>query len=311
MIDENILARFDTLIQEAEQLIVQIKTDDQNKRRQMRGIMAVGFEFHDRGVEAQAFTTRFKNLIESLQGNEQAEKVLQEVESHRYMSTRLEKMLGTLRGMKSDYENGLITFPVLLGSKEYILQEFDQMIDSLQVIVQKLPDNGHDRYRRRSGTNTVPDGVQRDFLAVRTECLKLLVKIDSEDIILKQTVDFIRDIEIHPFNIHSVLRKMQSLRSDYDADILTHFPRIPETTPKSKEKPAWLNEPRAIIIAGLIGAFATLVATIIAIAIGGNSTETQVTPQNEITITAPASQPWETEETTQEIVITEETTEEP
>ncbi|GIK30143.1 MAG: hypothetical protein HND48_23340 [Chloroflexi bacterium] len=139
-------------------------------------------------------------------------------------------------------------------NKEQVLAEFDAIIADLQNLVAPSAGRGEDRYSRDLEARQVGSDSETSFYDIRTRALNLLHGIDSADVRLRNAIDYIRDIEPLDFNLQSALRQLRQLRSDYDADVLQKHPRLEETPPEPKvERRPWLNEPRAIIIAALIG----------------------------------------------------------
>jgi hypothetical protein len=279
MLDEEILKRFNYLIAEGEQLLQQINADDASMRDRARNIMFVGGEFHEQGPAIEAFRTKFRNFITQLGGSQVASETMSEIDNLNYASNQIEKMIGRLQGLQSDYESGLIEFLNSSNSKTGVLLEFERVIHQLRQLADEIPTPKTYRPARGEVARAIEQELADTFYSLRTRCLQLLTKIASEDMMLKQTIDFIREVEVSKYNTDSILRMMQSLKSDYEAGILTHHPRLPEVSKETVVKQSWLNEPRAMIIAALIGAVAVIGAAFIGIGIG-RSTQANVTDSN-------------------------------
>lgn len=137
-------------------------------------------------------------------------------------------------------------------SKKDILHEFDTVIADLETLINRLPSTEIDRYYVETERMTSED--KQELITLRTRCLRLLTRIDSQDTTLQETIQFIRDVQANKFNFQTILEEMQKLRSDYEVDILTLYPRLPASpSVEPSEKRQWLNEPWAIIIAAVIG----------------------------------------------------------
>lgn len=263
-----ILQEFDSLIEEGSKLIQIIKSDDVKQRRRLKGIMALGFEFHDREADVQAYKVRFRRFLELRLHTKETDRLMTEVETSKFASEQIQRIVGMLNGLKKEYENE--SPPKALNhdpEAERIIYEFDTVIADLKTLIDGIPDYSHERYRYRgNNSNPISQEDKERYFTIRTHCLKLLTRLGSQDTSLQQTIDYIRNSEGSLFVIKSLLDQIQGLRSDYEAGILTEFPRLQEP-PRvaSVHKRSWLNEPRAIIVAALIGAVAVILAALITI----------------------------------------------
>lgn len=112
--------------------------------------------------------------------------------------------------------------------KAEILKEFDQLISDLKALIAQIPDYSHDRDNRGITEYISPENREK-YINLRTRCLMLLNSIESEDAKLKAAIDFIGDTDVLLWNIRTTLEKMQSLRAEFATDLLTRYPRLPDT----------------------------------------------------------------------------------
>lgn len=108
-IDEQIKQRFDELIVEANQLIQDIKLDDQILRTNQGDVLFAG-ELHDQAVRCHSLKTKYISLLEYVLGNGlRASELKSQIEARWHGdSYSIKTILGVLVGLKSDYEAGML-----------------------------------------------------------------------------------------------------------------------------------------------------------------------------------------------------------
>lgn len=132
--------------------------------------------------------------------------------------------------------------------KSDILNEFDIIIADLQTLLAGIPDGLRSRYSRGNEDGLINQDKQDIFMKIRTRALKLLTRIDSKDENLRLTKEYIRDVDPIRFNIESMLRELEKLRSDYESEILTlhpHLPEFPMVISGGKHK--WMDKKKNIV----------------------------------------------------------------
>ncbi len=172
----------------------------------------------------------------------------------------------------------------MVNSKQELLSEFERIISELKLLIADIPDYSHDRNNRGIREYISSDNSEK-YIELRTQCLVLLNRISSPDVNLKDAIDFIRDAEIALWNIRKTLEKMQTLRAEFAAGLLTDHPRLYTPYSQIPEKKSWLSENRTKIIVAIITALAAIAATAIPKIIEENNQQNAVT----VTLTAIAT----------------------
>ncbi|GAB4511969.1 MAG: hypothetical protein OHK0046_10780 [Anaerolineae bacterium] len=105
--------------------------------------------------------------------------------------------------------------------KEWVLQEFDQIILELQQLLTEIPDTGMKRVSGNTFVSKSPSQRQIDtFYTLRSRYVQFLSNLPSADTRLQDAIVSARDAEANRENVERLLGKLQGLRSDYSADIL-------------------------------------------------------------------------------------------
>lgn len=108
-IDQKIRARLDELIQEASDLINKMEQDNREYHARNRNSIVTG-KIHNQKTAFHALVIKFVSLIELMLGNSpRAVDIINEVRGLTSKSYSTEQILGILKGLRSDYENGMLT----------------------------------------------------------------------------------------------------------------------------------------------------------------------------------------------------------
>lgn len=160
--------------------------------------------------------------------------------------------------------------------KSKVLADFDAVIQELEAFLaeaKSFPEVGIYGFGQRD----IPEEYEKHFYTrLRTRCLKVLSQIDSKDEKLQQAIDFVRDIEFGTYNLTNVLNYMRALRSDFDADILSLFPRI--TVQPPTKKGFRLSESNAIVIASIIAFIGSVLLLLLQLWINNLTQNETITP---------------------------------
>lgn len=109
--DALIRRSFDELIADGLKLIQNIKADDKRLHAQYEASgIAVGYEMHDKTIDYFAFRTSALSLIQLLlEKTERATTICKQIEEMRSGSEATKTIVGTLQGLKRDYENNMLS----------------------------------------------------------------------------------------------------------------------------------------------------------------------------------------------------------
>lgn len=106
-LDQKIRNRFDELIKEGTELVSNMKKNDQNERHKYS--MVIGHENSGHTPEYNSLVVKSCNLIEKMFGNSgKGENYQQRIEKLERDSYSVEIIVGILKGLKDDYENGFL-----------------------------------------------------------------------------------------------------------------------------------------------------------------------------------------------------------
>ncbi len=109
-LDQEIRSRFDELIKEGTELVSNMKINDQNEQHKYSSSMiVVGHEYSGHTPEYNSLVVKSCNLIGKMFGNSgKGEKYQQRIEKLNRRSSSVEIIVGILKGLKDDYENGFL-----------------------------------------------------------------------------------------------------------------------------------------------------------------------------------------------------------
>ncbi len=105
-------------------------------------------------------------------------------------------------------------------STDYFANEVRQIISSTESLLESIPDESSDRYRRPGQTYKMTSGQIEKFYRIRSEYLKLLHSIPSDANSVRSAIQFVRRVQPHRGNIESILIGMRVLLSDLNASLL-------------------------------------------------------------------------------------------